>query len=174
MWHLAEHLGIAVVPLSDLSREAPEAVSYFGSRGKSVFSGVTVFEGTRRMIVFNDAHAAGRQASNIAHELSHGLLHHPRAPAMDGLGCRFWNRELEDEANWLSGALLVPEEATLLIVQRDWCVKEAAAKDGVTPTMIRFRINVTGARVRVQRSQARYAGFRGSKRRDDSVEGESK
>ena len=56
-----------------------------------MFSGVTVFRGPRRTIVFNDAHAPGRQANDIGHELSHGLLLHtpthsnrwPRLPCVE-------------------------------------------------------------------------------------------
>ena len=58
--------------------------------------------------------------------------------------------EAEAEADWLSGALLVPEEAAFQIVLGGWSLPEAAAKYGVTQKMVQFRINVTGARRRVQ------------------------
>ena len=86
------------------------------------------------MIVFNDAHTPGRQANDVGHELSHGLLHHTPTAAIDGRGCRVWDSETEEEANWLSGALLVPDEAALQIVRFGWSIPEAAAKYGVTPT----------------------------------------
>ncbi len=72
-------------------------------------------------------------------------------PAMDGHGCRLWNSDVEDEANWLSAALLVPEEAALLIVRRGWSLGIAATKYGVTERMVRFRLNVTAAKKRIQR-----------------------
>ncbi len=153
--HLAEYLEIPVLRLSDLRTEAPQAVRLFLRHGEAMFSGITVFRGSRRAIVYNDAHVPGRQASDIAHELSHGLLLHPPAPAMDGSGCRIWDGDVEEEANWLSAALLVSEEATLLIVRRGWSTATAADKYGVTEKMIRFRTNVTGAQRRVQRFRAR-------------------
>ena len=151
VWQLAEYLEIPVVPLSTLHSAAPEAARLFLNGGQEMFSGVTVFRGPRRTIVFNDAHAPGRQSNDVGHELSHGLLLHTPATAVDGRGCRVWDREAEAEANWLSGALLVPEEAALHIVRHGWSTQEAAERYGVTPKMIQYRVNVTAARKRVQR-----------------------
>ena len=128
--------------------DAARWIEFFGNE-----SGVTVFRGPRRTIVFNDAHAPGRQANDVGHELSHGLLLHTPAAPVDGRGCRVWDREAEDEANWLSGALIVPEEAALHIVRRGWSTREAAARYGVTPKMIQYRLSVTAARKRVRRMQ---------------------
>ena len=153
VWRLAEHLEIPVVPLSTLHNAAPEAARLFLNGGQQMFSGVTVFRGSRRTIVFNDAHAPGRQANDVGHELSHGLLLHTPTAAVDGRGCRVWDRETEDEANWLSGALLVPEEAALHIVRRGWSTREAAARYGVTPKLVQYRLNVTAARKRMRRMQ---------------------
>ena len=161
VWTLAKYLEIPVLPLSHFYEAAPEAVSLFLDEEEGVFSGVTVFSGPKRMIVFNDAHVLGRQANDIAHELSHGLLLHPPYSAFDGRGCRVWDRDTEDEANWLSGALLIPEEAALLIVRREWSVAEAATEYGVTPKMAQYRLNVTAAQTRVQRmgsSERRRSG----------------
>lgn len=150
-WRLAKLLGIPVVPLSDCREAAPDATRFFLNGGQELFSGVTVFDGPRRMIVINDAHVRGRQASDLANEISHGLLQHAPSVALDERGCRVWDREKEAEADWLGGALLVPEEAAMRIVSLGWSDREAAARYGVTPTMIRYRLNVTGARKRVQR-----------------------
>ena len=151
VWRLAEHLEIPVIPLSSLHEHAPNAARLFLNGAQGMFSGVTVFRGTNRTIVYNDAHALGRQANDIGHELSHGLLLHNPTAAVDGRGCRVWDSEAEAEANWLSGALLVPEEAALQIVRRGWSLPKAADRYGVTEMMVRYRMNVTGARKRVQR-----------------------
>ena len=149
VWRLAEHLDIPVIPLSGFHEAALHAERLFLNGGQAMFSGVTVFRGSNRTIVFNDAQVVGRQASDIGHELSHGLLLHTPVAAVDGRGCRVWDRDVEAEANWLSGALLVPEEAALQIVQRGLSMPQAAAKYGVTPKMVQYRISVTGARTRV-------------------------
>ena len=155
-WRLADHLGVLVEPMSSYMAEAPGAVRFFQTEGREMFSAVTVFRGPLRTIVFNDAHALVRQTSNIVHELGHGLLGHPPTVAMDERGCRDADREIEEEADWLSGVLLVPDAAALLIVRRGWSIAEAATKYGVSGEMIRFRVNVTGARRRVQRMRAKW------------------
>lgn len=150
---LAQFLAIPVVDLSSLVREAP-AVTHLLTKETGVFSAVTVFDGSRRAIVHNDSHASVRQNSNISHELSHGLLGHPPTPAMDDTGCRIWNQDLEDEANWLAGCLLVSERATLAIVRRRCTNTEAALRFGVSQQMIQYRVNATGARSRIQRARS--------------------
>ncbi len=153
-WRLAAHLEIPVVPLSSLATSTNGAVQYFLRDDRGTFSAVTVFHGTERMIVHNDGHSRGRQASDIAHELSHGLLLHPPAPALLAGGCRNWDPVLEHEAEWLAGAMLISEEAALLIARHGLSLEDAAARYGVSHQMVRFRLNVTGARARVTRSRA--------------------
>jgi Zn-dependent peptidase ImmA (M78 family) len=152
-WVLADHLAVPVVALSDYAADAPGALAHLGQEEPEAFSAVTVFRGTRRMIVHNDFHSAGRQASDVTHELAHALLHHPPTPALDDRGCRFWNRDIEDEANWLAGALLVTEDAALWIVRAGMPLPEAALRFGVSTKMVQFRLNVTGAGKRVARAR---------------------
>jgi Zn-dependent peptidase ImmA (M78 family) len=112
-----------------------------------------VFCGTERTVVHNDAHVLVRQNSNITHELSHGLLLHPPTPALDDKGCRNWNQDVEDEAQWLAGALLVTEDAALMIVRSGGSLADTASQLQVSEAMIQFRLNVTGARARVARAR---------------------
>ena len=151
VWELAEWLAVPVLPLSSFQDDAERAVRYFGIEDQSVFSAVTVFNGSRRMVVHNDYHSLARQASDVCHELSHGLLMHTAAPILDERGCRYWSKEIEDEANWLSGMLLVPDEAAISVVRRGLDLDIAAETYGVSRQMMNFRINVSGARKRVGR-----------------------
>jgi Zn-dependent peptidase ImmA (M78 family) len=152
-WRLAEHLEIPVITLSSLEADIPDAVHRLRAVEPDAFSAVTVFAGTKRAIVHNDRHSRGRQASNLAHEVAHGLLHHPATPARDDRGCRYWNQDIEDEASWLAGALLIPEDAALWIVRQGMSLENAADHFGVTKRMVTFRVNVTGARIRVARAR---------------------
>jgi len=154
-WALADFLGIPVIPLSVLKDEAPEAVRQLRVRDRGAFSAVTVFNGFRRMIVVNDAHSRGRQASNVAHELAHSLLQHRPAPAFDGEEGRRWDAAQEAEAEWLAGALLISDEAAVSIVREGLPQVQAARLYGVSIDMVRFRLNVTGARTRVERARRR-------------------
>ena len=150
-WRLAELLDIPVLRLSEFQESAKGAHRYFRGQGRSVFSAVTVFCGNRRLIVHNDSHSQGRQASNVCHELAHGLLLHAPTPILDDKGCRYWSKEIEEEANWLSGVLLVPDEAAIAVVKEGIQLARAATHYGVSVQMMTFRINVSGARKRVQR-----------------------
>lgn len=151
---LAAWLAIPIIDLSSLAAEAPK-VKHLLHVETEVFSAVTVFAGPRRTIVHNDAHSLARQNSNISHELSHGLLQHPRTPALDDTGCRIWNQDIEDEANWLAGCLLVPEVAALEIARGRWTIAEAARRFGVSQKMIQYRLNATGAAKRVYRAASK-------------------
>lgn len=157
-WKLAEHLLIPLIPLSSLAHDAPEAFRRLTGFANSAFSAVTVFRSNRRAIVYNDAHSQRRQASDIAHELAHALLLHPPKASVNA-GTRDWNSEEEAEAAWLAGALLIPDEAAIRIASADQPTALAAEEYGVSEQMITFRLRVTGARIRVERSN-RY--FRGS------------
>lgn len=154
---LAAHLAIPILPLSVFATELPAAVRYFSGRGAGEFSAATVFSGTERLIVHNDAHAPVRQASDLSHELSHALLFHEPKPALDTLGCRDWDPDAEDEADFLTGVLLVPEEVTIAVIRRGLTVAAAAEGYGVSVALMRWRINVTGARMRVSRAQKAWA-----------------
>jgi Zn-dependent peptidase ImmA (M78 family) len=56
---------------------------YFSQIDTDSFSAVTVFRGYRRLIVHNENHHPHRQASNLAHELSHTLLEHEPSPVSE-------------------------------------------------------------------------------------------
>jgi Zn-dependent peptidase ImmA (M78 family) len=150
---LAEHLAISVIPISQLSGDAAPAVHHFTEVETGAFSAVTVFCGSERVIAYNDAHSPGRQASDVTHECSHALLLHPPVPALDGAGCRNWDQILEGEAEWLAGALLITEEAALVIVRGGMTLEATARMYGVSEPMVRFRVNMTGARKRVARAR---------------------
>jgi hypothetical protein len=152
---LAAHLEIPIVALSDIAHSRP-AILPLLRHEQAAFSAITVFSGSGRLIVHNDSHSPGRQNSNIAHELAHGLLLHPPTPALDNKGCREWDEDIEDEANWLAGVLLITEDAALSIVRRRHALAVAADMYSVSVPMVRFRINCTGARQRVARARLRY------------------
>lgn len=148
-WQLAEYLAIPVVPLSEFQNTISEAVRYLTIQNTKSFSAVTMFDGMRRLIVHNDSHDPLRQASNVSHELSHGILLHPPTEPFNEYGCRNLNQEYEDEANWLGPALLISEEAALHIVKTGMTIDEAVEHYRVSKQVINMRINVTGARKRI-------------------------
>lgn len=149
-WNLAEYLAIDVLKLSAFREHVPHAVHQLMHVDRESFSAGTVFCGLKRLIVFNDSHLRGRQASDIIHELSHAILGHPPSVPFNDYGCRNFNKEIEEEANWLGPALLVSEESALHIVRQRMSETLAAQHYGCTTSVIRFRLNITGASKRIR------------------------
>jgi len=52
---------------------------------------------------------------------------------------------MEDEANWLGPALLISDEAALLIVKRQYSLEQASDLYQASVEVVRFRLNVCGA-----------------------------
>ena len=145
-WSLAEDLCIPVLPLRSFS-SGPLAghVDYLAYRQPHVFSATTVFRGTRRLIVHNDAHAPARQRSDLAHELAHALLMHPPHPPFCSSGHREFNRRFEAEAGWLGPVLLVTNEAARWAIAQGFDEVQAACHFGVSTALMCFRLRMSGA-----------------------------
>jgi Zn-dependent peptidase ImmA (M78 family) len=152
---LARHLAIPVCSLPDLrSSGAPAAaVGHFLSAGRADFSAMTVFRGSRRLIVENPSHATGRRANSLSHELAHVLLEHDAAPALDPSGCRYWSSTQEQEADWLGGVLLIPRPAALHIVRQDLAIEAACEHYGVSAPLLRWRLGQSGAKTQIERAR---------------------
>ena len=154
---LHEHLGISVHPVTALDGNGVGAAVRHVRENAAVLSAMTIFPDwprRRRVIIFNDANSDARQNSDIAHELSHGLLlHEPRGAIVNG--CRDYARSEEDEAAWLSGCLLVPRAAAVVIAMAETPMGVAAVEYGVSTQMMTYRVNSTGARRQAEASRVR-------------------
>lgn len=155
-WELAKYLEIPVLPLSEFGDENPIEVRYLKVKNQNCFSAITVFDGSRRLIVHNDAHHLYRQAANISHELSHAILLHPPTAPFNEIGCRNFNKEIEEEANWLGPALLISEEAAFHIVKKQMSENEAAEYYCASKKVIKMRVGATNVYERIQRSQKKH------------------
>ncbi|MBM0275755.1 ImmA/IrrE family metallo-endopeptidase [Micromonospora tarensis] len=152
-WKLAAHLDIEIRKLSDIAVEEP-AVSCLLEEDDKSLSAATVFKGSKRRIVVNDAHGLPRQCSSICHELAHGLLLHTPAIAFNASGCRHWDQEMEDEADCLGGKLLLTDQAARGLVTRNVAADAAQRRYGISPEMLRYRLNMSGAQ-RLRQSKNR-------------------
>ena len=116
---LARHLCIPLLEIGDLAALSGNAGlgDYFLIEDADCLSALTLFDGTKRTIVHNESHAPTRQVSNLAHEISHCLLEHVPEPVARPDGRRCWNEEVEAEATWLGGALLVPRAGALKLAR---------------------------------------------------------
>jgi hypothetical protein len=142
---LAAFLEIPVVSLEELHHDGAAPVSIRRLMGRTAgFSAMTICVGTKRLIVFNPRHAPTRRANSLAHEVSHIVLEHPPSPALGDGGCRYWNRQLEDEADWQAAALLVPRDGAFAWLRAGGGLAAGASNFGVSSALFRWRVNQTG------------------------------
>lgn len=153
--NLAEHLAVPVVPMTSLptlfERTENGFVGFFREIEPDSFSAVTVFQGSRRIIIHNDSHHLNRQASNLAHELAHCILEHEPAPLTDKSGCRYWRADVESEADWLGAALLIPRDGGLQLARQGLSLEEIAQHFGVSEQLCRWRLHQTGVLRQLER-----------------------
>lgn len=159
-YQLAEELDVVVWKSEEVPGLNRQTLRQLVQEDPASWSAATVCTDSRQAIILNSSHSSGRRASSLTHELSHLLLGH-EAGRVDvsesGLLLHTYQRQQEDEAGWLAGCLLLPREALVAIRRERLAVAAATKKYGVTPDMLRFRMNVTG----VDRQLQRYQGTKG-------------
>ncbi len=150
---LAKSLNIEIVPLSAFAASHPKSAKQLMHHDRKALSGCLIpLPSGQRILLHNDAHPTSRQNSNIAHELAHALLEHDATAPIDEWGCRNLNTEIEEEANWLGGVLLITDEAALHIVRSSMAQKAAQKEYGVSSVMLKLRLNMSGALIRAKRA----------------------
>jgi Zn-dependent peptidase ImmA (M78 family) len=114
--------------------------------GRGEVSAVTIYvDDYRRVILFNPAQASTRMVSSLGHELSHVVLEHePERPLVSGR--REWDGMQEEEASWLAGCLLIPQEAALAAARQGMTDGDVSEAFGTSLALARMRMNGTGVR----------------------------
>jgi len=157
VFQLAELLSVPVLRPDDLGALPEDCKRRLTTAHSDVWSAITVTNGKHYLIVVNTAHAPTRRNSDLAHELAHVILgHEPSmmfASPASGIALRTHNKEQEDEANWLAACLLLPRDALFAIRRRRLIDEEAAREYGVSPAMLRFRLNASGVDIQLRRAR---------------------
>jgi len=149
----AKNYGIEVVPLSSLS--CPERQHFLRLDG-SAFSGALIPMGTKLIILENDAQRPSRRRTTLCHEIAHVVLEHDFAMtlASDERKCGLSGTQ-EQEADWLSGEILIPTDGAFRLASRNASDSDAAVAFDVSLAVARWRMNHSGARTVIQRSRAK-------------------
>ena len=109
---------------------------------------VTIKEGDCTVIVINNTRPATRQANTIMHEWAHlELKHKPsRVDEFENglLLLSDYPKELEDEANWLSGAMLAPRDGLASLRRRKLDDEQIAEVFGISIELATWRLRMTG------------------------------
>ena len=145
---LASHLDIEVRTPYDIPGLDQSCIRRLVTEDSGSWSAVTLSSGEKDLVLVNPSHSRGRQANDLMHELAHILLGHEAARvdvAEDGSLVLFtYDKEQEDEANWLAACLLLPRAALLAIRKEGGDLHASAREYGVSQAMLQYRLNVTG------------------------------
>ena len=151
---LAAEYGLPVYALTDFEQAAPTAVAHLSTQAGSKWSAALIPIGSARVVIENDTHAEVRRRSTIAHELAHHLLEHPFSEIMiTDDGCHYVDRELEKQATYLSGQLLIPERAAKRAAFDGWSNLTVAETFEVSEQFAQMQMY--GMRVLADRALAR-------------------
>jgi Zn-dependent peptidase ImmA (M78 family) len=154
---LAKEMGVRVVEIDEIPDLAEGTFQQLTVEDPESWSAATVCWKGRYLVVMNSAHSEARRASSLMHELAHILIGHKPARldvTPDGLMIlSSYDKQNEDEANWLAAALMLPREALLLIRRRRMSNEQAALAFGCSVQMLKFRLNTTGVDIQLRRSK---------------------
>lgn len=148
---LAKNLGVRVWTPRDvpgLSNESLDVLLRNDGKTPSCWSAVTLVINHRILVILNSSHSPARQSSDLTHELAHRIRGHKAqdvAVTAEGLMMlKSYDKIYEEEADWLSGCLLLPREALVDIKRRGMSHTEAAEDFGVSVRMLSYRMAMTG------------------------------
>lgn len=153
----AKHVGVHILTFDELSLPL-KARRQLLEVDHTSWSGMTIRESGHVGVLVNPTHSPERQASTMMHELSHVVLKHvPVRIDISAAGILLiseYSEDDEDEADWLSGALLLPRDALKHYREQGWAPTKIATHFCVSSQMYEWRIRMTGIEIQMRRAKA--------------------
>jgi Zn-dependent peptidase ImmA (M78 family) len=154
---LARCLGVRLCTPRDIPGVPKEVLSQLLEKDPWGWSAVSQIIKGRPLVIYNSRHSAGRQASDIMHELAHIILDHDPGKlimSQDGaMVMRSYDRKQEEEANWLGWSILLPREALVSAAREGLSREQIAERFGVTEDLVEFRQRMTGVNTQFRKSR---------------------
>jgi len=152
---LAEYLGVYLLKPTEIDLLSEKSRLQLLQKDTSSWSAVTISYLGTDLIAYNPTHSPWRYSSDIMHELSHVILAHKPSQIVilspdSQIALRDYNQDLEEEATWLSGCLLLPREALISIKRSGISNKAACFKYSVSMDLLTFRLNKTGVNYQIK------------------------
>jgi Zn-dependent peptidase ImmA (M78 family) len=144
---LCKELGIPIITLSDLNRLGFPREHFMRLRSQdSDFFACMVQTPVGLILINNHNSSQKRSNSNIVHELSHVICGHNFSTniPINGSILREFDKDSEDEANWLAGCLLIPREGLIWASRQGFTINQLSQHFGASEHMARWRYNITG------------------------------
>jgi Zn-dependent peptidase ImmA (M78 family) len=156
---VAKDMRVAIRYIEQIPNLAPDTIKQLTQHDPDVWSALTLCHNGKYLVVLNSAHPKTREANTLMHELAHLIIGHKPARldiTSDGLMIlSSYDKQHEDEANWLSAALLLPREALLHVRRRGMTDQQAATTYGCSVALFTFRIQTTGVDLQLRRAKKR-------------------
>jgi Zn-dependent peptidase ImmA (M78 family) len=160
---LLGHLKIAALEPRDIPGLRDEVIRETLNGSSQHWSAITIYDATGSpFIIYNSAHGPSRQESDLMHEAAHIVCEHPPGKIMrlGKMTFRSYNKEHEEEAEWLGGCLQITRQGLLWALQRRMTTEQIAEHFGASEALARYRRNVTGVDAQLMRRYrfaARYS-----------------
>ena len=155
---LARHIDVTIWSTADIQGLAESDFKQLTEVEADSWSAFTLRIENRHLIVYNSAQSLARVNSVCMHELSHIILGHELHDAnlsSDGhLIPGNYNKEQEDEADWLGGTLLLPRPALLKVRALKLTNDEIEDQYNCSKQMIAWRFRMTGVDFQLSRRKA--------------------
>jgi Zn-dependent peptidase ImmA (M78 family) len=155
-FEVARHMGVDLRMADDLVD--PARLKELRRLQPDAFSAATFrLPSGRTVVVLNPLSSAGRTNSDLAHELSHLILDHDlrRVERVGDLMFFTCDPEQEEEANWLSGCLLLPRPLLLRAAREGVAAADLARQCRVSVQLAKFRLNASGVMIQIGRARQR-------------------
>jgi|SRR2546427_4170057 len=156
---LAVLLGVRLCTPLDIPGVPSQVLNQLLEKDPWSWSAVSHVSKGKPLVIYNPRRSAGRQASDIMHELAHIILDHDPGKmimSQDGtMVMRSYDRKQEEEANWLGWSILLPREALVSATRLRLSNSEIAERYGVTEDLVEFRLRVTGVNAQFKRTAGR-------------------
>jgi hypothetical protein len=146
---LASHLNVELLKPVDIPGLSPSEIQQLLGKGQDSWSAVTIAFTGVELIIYNSTHHESRQSNDIMHELSHIILNHKPIEMLllsqsTDIVLREYDNNMEEEANWLAGCLLLPRDVLIHIKFTNIDVSEACKTYRVSDDLLTYRMRITG------------------------------
>jgi Zn-dependent peptidase ImmA (M78 family) len=156
---VAKDMRVAVRYIEEIPNLANGTLEQLTINDADVWSALTLCHNGKYLVVLNSSHAKTREANTLMHELAHLIIGHKPARldiTADGLMIlSSYDKQHEDEANWLAGALLLPREALLHARRQGLNDHDGAKMFGCSIALFTARVQTTGVDIQLRRTKKR-------------------
>ena len=149
---LAVHLKITLMTPSEIPGITDELLDVLLITGKNNWSAAILKCGEKEFIIYNPTHSPYRQESDIMHEIAHSICKHEfneleTTVAGGIIPLRKYNKDQEDEAEWLGACLQLPRTALFYYYKiKKLKVPEISQLFNASEKMVNYRLGISGVK----------------------------